>query len=74
MDQEKLNNLAGVKLFEKGQDPTKQQTQMVLTLEFEPRPHWWESSALTTVPFLPPFNKKCATPAVYTKLCICVVV
>jgi len=43
---------------------------MVLTLELEPRPHWWETSALTTVSFLPPFDKKFATTAV----CIHVVV
>lgn len=37
--------------------PAKQPMNMVLTLEFEPRPHWWESSAPTTVPLLPPCNK-----------------
>lgn len=37
--------------------PAKQPMNMVLTLEFEPRPHWWESSAPATVPLLPPCNK-----------------
>ena len=27
---------------------------MVSTLGFEPRPHWWEASALTTAPSLAP--------------------
>ena len=34
----------------------QQQTQhphMVLTLQFEPGPHWWEASALATAPSLP---------------------
>lgn len=54
MDQEKLNNLAGVKLFVKGQESTMNSTNiMLLTLEFEPMPCWWETSALTPVPFLP---------------------
>ena len=44
MDQEKRNNLTGIKLFEKGQEQAKQQSHMVLALEFEPRPHWWEWS------------------------------
>ena len=30
---------------------------MALTLGFEPGPHWWEASTLTTVPSLAPLNK-----------------
>jgi len=48
-------------LAEQRREPTnnKLNPHMVSTRGFEPGPHWWEASALTTAPFLaPPFTSK----------------
>ena len=43
-------------LLEQRREPTTNSTHiiMVSTPEFEPRPHWWGASALTTAPSLAP--------------------
>ena len=49
-------------LLEQGREPTTNSTHiMVLTPGFEPGPHWWEASALTTVP---PLLQVALTPVI----------
>ena len=43
-------------LLEQRREPTTNSTHIIMasTLGFEPRPHWWGASALTTAPSLAP--------------------
>ena len=45
-------------LSEQGQEPTtKLNPQLKMSLVIKPMPHWWEASALSTVPSLLPMVK-----------------
>ena len=43
-------------LLKQGQEPTTNSTHIIMSPSpgIEPRPHWWEPSALTTAPLLQP--------------------
>ena len=43
-----------INLAVQSREPTKLYQHMTPSLGIEPRPHWWEASALTTAPALHP--------------------